>query len=100
MAVVGCTGNLVVLLGRILTPTNNIVHSLYIKNLALSDLLMGIYLFTIAAVDEHYRGVYLQYEYQWRHSVLCNLCGESNDVYVKVVDMWGKFNAIVRRNYV
>ncbi|KAK9720503.1 Leucine rich repeat [Popillia japonica] len=77
MATVGCVGNIVVLLGRLIIPTNNVVHSLYIKNLSFSDLLMGIYLFTIAGVDQHYRGVYLQHEYNWRHSSLCNICGKS-----------------------
>lgn len=75
MGAVGCTGNLIVLVGRLLTPTNNIVHSLYLRNLALSDLLMGVYLFIIASVDSQYRHVYLQYEYKWRHAFLCQLCG-------------------------
>lgn len=77
MGAIGCTGNLVVLFGRLLYPTTNVVHSLYIRNLALSDLLMGVYLFTIAGADQHYRGVYLLHEFRWRHSHLCNLCGES-----------------------
>jgi hypothetical protein len=75
MGTIGCTGNLIVLLGRLLAPTNNVVHSLYLRNLALSDLLMGVYLFAIAVADQHYRGVYLHYQYSWRHSYLCNLCG-------------------------
>ncbi|GJQ84561.1 GPRGPH [Trypoxylus dichotomus] len=76
MAAVGCVGNIIVLLGRLLVPTNNVVHSLYIKNLAFSDLLMGVYLFAIAGADQNYRGVYLQHEYEWRHSSLCNICGK------------------------
>lgn len=76
MGAVGCTGNLIVILGRLLAPTNNIVHSLYLRNLALSDLLMGIYLFIIASVDHQYRGVYLRHQYNWRHSFMCNLCGQ------------------------
>lgn len=72
---VGCIGNLVVFLGRLFTSTNNKVHSLYIRNLAISDLLMGIYLFIIAGADHQYRGIYLQNEFKWRHSSLCNLCG-------------------------
>lgn len=76
MGTIGCIGNLVVLLGRLLYPTNNVVHSLYIRNLALSDLLMGVYLLVIAAVDQHYRGKYLLYEYRWRHSKMCNFCGK------------------------
>ncbi|XP_049822980.1 relaxin receptor 2 [Aethina tumida] len=75
MGAIGCTGNLIVLLGRLLGPSNNVVHSLYLRNLAFSDLLMGIYLFIIAAVDQEYRGEYLMHQYQWRHSLRCNLCG-------------------------
>lgn len=76
MGAIGCVGNIVVFLGRLLTRNDNMVHSLYIRNLAISDLLMGVYLFTIAGADYHYRGVYLQYEYEWRHSLLCNICGK------------------------
>lgn len=78
MGTIGCIGNLIVLMGRFLAPTtnNNVVHSLYLRNLALSDLLMGIYLFSIATADSYYRGVYLTYQYVWRHSFMCNLCGE------------------------
>lgn len=80
MGAVGCVGNLVVLIGRLLAPTTNVVHSLYIRNLALSDLLMGIYLFAIASADHHYRGVYLEHEYDWRHSTLCNVCGKFSEI--------------------
>lgn len=75
MAGIGCTGNIIVLLGRHFAPSSNIIHSLYLKNLALSDLLMGIYLIIIAVEDQYYRGVYLTYQYKWRHSNLCKLCG-------------------------
>lgn len=78
MGAVGCIGNIVVLIGRLLAPTTNVVHSLYIRNLALSDLLMGVYLFTIAGADHYYRDVYLEHEYEWRHSQLCNICGNCN----------------------
>lgn len=80
MGIIGCTGNLVVLLGRQLTPINNVVHSLYIRNLALSDLLMGVYLLIIASVDQYYRGIYVKYEEVWRKSDLCNICGKQNNI--------------------
>lgn len=86
MGGIGCIGNLIVLLSRLIVPTNNVVHSLYLRNLALSDLLMGIYLFTIAGVDHHYRGVYLSYEFMWRHSLMCNLCGKSSDYTQQLVE--------------
>ncbi|KAF5295007.1 hypothetical protein FQA39_LY13317, partial [Lamprigera yunnana] len=102
MGAVGCSGNIVVLLGRLIAPTNNVVHSLYIRNLALSDLLMGIYLFTIASADSHYRGVYLQHEYYWRHSTLCNICGflstlscESSVLILSLVT-WDRFISVTQ----
>lgn len=102
MGAVGCSGNIIVLLGRLIAPTNNVVHSLYIRNLALSDLLMGIYLFTIASADHHYRGEYIQHEYDWRHSTLCNICGflstlscESSVLILSLVT-WDRFISVTQ----
>ncbi|KAB0799023.1 hypothetical protein PPYR_06903 [Photinus pyralis] len=102
MGAVGCSGNIIVLLGRLIAPANNVVHSLYIRNLALSDLLMGIYLFVIATADYYYRGMYLQYESDWRHSALCNLCGflstlscESSVLILSLVT-WDRFISVTQ----
>lgn len=51
------------------------VHSFLIANLAVSDLLMGMYLLTIAVVDIYYRGVYSVYDSAWRSSKLCAFAG-------------------------
>ena len=51
------------------------VHSFFIKNLALSDLVMGIYLFIIAYHDVLFRGEYIRHEEQWRNSWQCNFSG-------------------------
>ncbi|KAL3271130.1 hypothetical protein HHI36_021627 [Cryptolaemus montrouzieri] len=102
MGGIGCTGNIVVLLSRLIVPTNNVVHSLYLRNLALSDLLMGIYLFTIAGVDRHYRGVYLRYEFTWRHSLMCNLCGFlstlscESSVLILTLVTWDRFVSVTQ----
>ncbi|XP_017771648.1 PREDICTED: relaxin receptor 2-like isoform X2 [Nicrophorus vespilloides] len=103
MASVGCVGNVMVLLGRFIGgPTNNVVHSLYIKNLALSDLLMGIYLFAIASVDYRYRGEYLQHQWRWRHSTLCNICGFLNtlscesSVLILSLVTWDRFVSVTQ----
>ncbi|KAJ8954185.1 hypothetical protein NQ318_005780 [Aromia moschata] len=102
MGAIGCTGNLIVLLGRLFAPTNNVVHSLYLRNLALSDLLMGVYLFIIAAADQHYRGVYLRHQYTWRHSYTCSLCGflstlscESSVLILSLVT-WDRFVSVTQ----
>ena len=51
------------------------MHSLLITNLAVGDLLMGMYLLIIAAVDLQYRGIYIVYDVFWRHSGLCMFAG-------------------------
>jgi hypothetical protein len=80
MAVLACAGNTLVLLGRLVAREPNPVHSLYIKTLALADLLMGVYLLIIAAADWHYRDIYVKHDFQWRHSPICNICGTCNNV--------------------
>ena len=51
------------------------VHSFLISNLAISDLMIGIYLLIIAGADFHYRGVYIVYDQRWRRSELCQAAG-------------------------
>ncbi|KAK9876081.1 hypothetical protein WA026_011190 [Henosepilachna vigintioctopunctata] len=102
MGGIGCIGNIIVLLSRLIVPTNNVVHSLYLRNLALSDLLMGIYLFTIAGVDHHYRGEYLRYEFTWRHSMMCSLCGFlstlscESSVLILTLVTWDRFVSVTQ----
>jgi len=36
---------------------------------------MGVYLLTIASVDQYYRGTYIVYSAAWRSSVVCQLAG-------------------------
>lgn len=79
MAVLACAGNTLVLLGRLVAREPNPVHSLYIKTLALADLLMGVYLIIIAVADWHYRDIYIKHDFQWRHSSVCNACGAWRD---------------------
>ncbi|KAH7947936.1 hypothetical protein HPB52_017124 [Rhipicephalus sanguineus] len=68
VAIIACAGNLLVLVGRVMFREHNEVHSFYIKNLALADLLMGVYLLVIAAHDVRFRGEYIRHDYRWRHS--------------------------------
>lgn len=59
MAAVGIIGNLLVLFGRFLshskTTQGHVEHSLYLRHLAASDFLMGIYLAMIAIADIIFR---------------------------------------------
>ncbi|CAN7981822.1 unnamed protein product, partial [Ixodes pacificus] len=75
VALVACFGNVLVLVGRMVLREQNDVHSFYIKNLALADLLMGVYLFVIASHDVRFRGEYIRHDYQWRHSWGCSASG-------------------------
>ena len=50
-------------------------QSYLLVNLAVSDLLMGIYLTIVAAIDVHYRGDYARYDVAWKQSKLCTLAG-------------------------
>jgi hypothetical protein len=76
MATLACAGNTMVLLGRLVSREPNPVHSLYIKTLALADLMMGVYLLVIAVMDWHYRDIYVKRDFEWRHSSTCNACGQ------------------------
>ncbi|XP_052821512.1 relaxin receptor 2 [Octopus bimaculoides] len=75
IGVVGVLGNCLVLLGRFCINEDNKVHSFYIQNLALADMLMGVYLLTVGSKDMFYREKYLSNDQQWRYSWLCNSCG-------------------------
>lgn len=59
MAGVGIIGNLLVLFGRLFARSKRghgqVEHSLYLRHLAASDLIMGIYLAVIAVADIMFR---------------------------------------------
>ncbi|XP_034101380.2 relaxin receptor 2 isoform X1 [Drosophila albomicans] len=76
MASIAVVGNLLVLLGRYFYKSrSNVEHSLYLRHLAASDFLMGIYLTLIACADINFRGQYIRHEESWRHSGLCAFAG-------------------------
>lgn len=50
-------------------------HWLYILNLSIADLLMGIYLIIIATADVYYKGNYILHDRAWRRSPYCKLAG-------------------------
>ncbi|XP_058455658.1 relaxin receptor 2-like isoform X1 [Malaya genurostris] len=79
MAAVGISGNLLVLFGRYVVGTRSsqahAEHSLYLRHLAASDFLMGIYLAIIASADIMFRGQYLLFDEEWRSGAVCAFCG-------------------------
>src|SRR6266487_3775259 len=75
LGVVALVGNIIVILWRSKERVANRIYSFLITNLAMGDLLMGIYLLIIATVDAYYRGVYFVVDASWRESDLCKLSG-------------------------
>ncbi|XP_053951996.1 relaxin receptor 2 isoform X2 [Anastrepha ludens] len=76
MAFVATVGNLLVLLGRYFYKSrSNVEHSLYLRHLAASDFLMGVYLTVIACADIKFRGKYIIYDELWRQSLWCDFSG-------------------------
>ncbi|XP_072023507.1 uncharacterized protein [Amphiura filiformis] len=47
----------------------------FITNLALADLLMGVYLIVIASVDQYYSEYFPSFAKHWRNSALCKFAG-------------------------
>ncbi|XP_064082336.1 G-protein coupled receptor GRL101-like isoform X2 [Macrobrachium nipponense] len=68
-------GNSFVILWRILYSSGNKMHSFLIVNLGIGDLLMGVYLLIVAAVDLNFRGNYAVHAKEWRSSTLCQIAG-------------------------
>ncbi|OWF41099.1 G-protein coupled receptor GRL101 [Mizuhopecten yessoensis] len=70
-------GNVAVIFYRLSFDRNNITksYSIFILNLGLSDLLMGIYLVIIGGADAYYNDVYAWNDQKWRKSVLCTTAG-------------------------
>ncbi|XP_015770385.1 PREDICTED: uncharacterized protein LOC107348826 [Acropora digitifera] len=68
-------GNLIVILMRVVAKEDNKVQSVLLTNLAISDLLMGIYLLIIAIKDVQWQGEYFLHDFKWRSGVPCALTG-------------------------
>ncbi|KZC08539.1 Relaxin receptor 1 [Dufourea novaeangliae] len=72
---VTCMGNVLVLWGRFTAKDENRVLTIIIRNLAVSDTLMGIYLFVIAVADMIFRDNYNQVAISWMSSWFCTSLG-------------------------
>lgn len=68
-------GNTFVFLYRTKASDSERVPSVLIRNLSLADLLMGLYMLTIASVDAYYRGVYIENASSWKESIACQVLG-------------------------
>ena len=50
-------------------------YGIFVSNLAVSDLLMGVYLIIITSADVHYRGNYMMNDEAWRRGWICQFAG-------------------------
>ncbi|XP_033637279.1 uncharacterized protein LOC117298251 [Asterias rubens] len=69
-------GNLGVILWRFReknSKSSKIVHSFLVFNLAVSDLLMGVYMLIIASFDIYYGDEYFLHASEWRSSIGCKI---------------------------
>ena len=69
-------GNLFVLIWRFMEHgRESNVQVLLIKNLAASDLMMGVYMLIIASADAYYQQYFPSWSNVWRNGPLCKLAG-------------------------
>ena len=68
-------GNIFVVAWRSFLKEDNRVHSFLLTNLALSDLLMGLYLLIIAIKDVQWQGEYFKHDVSWRTGQMCQFAG-------------------------
>ncbi|XP_064641999.1 uncharacterized protein LOC135496567 [Lineus longissimus] len=72
---VAVLGNILVLLLRILAREPLTANTSIIISLALSDFLMGVYLFIVAGADMAFRGFYIEVDEAWRTGPGCAIAG-------------------------
>ena len=68
-------GNLFAIVMRVIIKEDNKVHSFLLTNLAISDLLMGVYLLIIAIKDVQWQGEYFKHDNNWRSGTTCAVTG-------------------------
>ena len=70
-------GNIFVILWRtkLNEDSRSKVQDYLILNLAVADLLMGVYMITIASADIFYRDVYILHADSWQSGIVCKLAG-------------------------
>ncbi|XP_072043156.1 uncharacterized protein [Amphiura filiformis] len=68
-------GNLFVLVWRNKRTTTNKVNTMLLSNLAISDLMMGIYMLIIASADFYFGDRFPMLSEKWRSGVTCRIAG-------------------------
>ena len=75
LGIVALVGNLSVIFWRLFYSEDSKVQPFLLKNLAVADFLMGVYLIIIAVQDTRWQGEYFKYDVQWRGGILCQVTG-------------------------
>ena len=75
LGILAFLGNLFVIIWRALDKEENRVQSFLLINLAVADLLMGVYLLTIAIMDLRWQGEYFMHDIEWRSGMGCRIAG-------------------------
>ena len=75
LGILAFLGNLLVIIWRIIDKEENKVHSFLLTNLAVADMLMGVYLLTIAIMDVRWQGEYFKHDEEWRSGLGCQIVG-------------------------
>ncbi|PFX13544.1 G-protein coupled receptor GRL101 [Stylophora pistillata] len=82
-------------------PDNNVVQSIMLVNLGISDGIIGIYLIIIAIKDLQWSGEYYLHDYEWRTGWFCHFNGAmsilSSEVSVMMISLiaWDRLKNIV-----
>ncbi|XP_046341218.2 G-protein coupled receptor GRL101-like isoform X1 [Haliotis rufescens] len=77
LAVMAVIGNLAALGFRLIYNRSVLKkgYGIFITNLCVADLIMGLYLVIIGAVGLFYKGTYMWHAYHWKRSILCQFSG-------------------------
>ncbi|XP_028413346.1 G-protein coupled receptor GRL101-like [Dendronephthya gigantea] len=68
-------GNLIVVVWRCISQDTNKVNSFFLTNLAVADLLMGVYMLIIAVKGTQWKNTFYLHDKSWRKSTLCVIAG-------------------------
>ncbi|WAR30205.1 GR101-like protein, partial [Mya arenaria] len=77
IGILAVLGNILSLLFRFLYDRQKLKkgYGIFVSNLALADLLMGLYMLIIGIADTKFRGRYIEFDESWRTSAWCHLAG-------------------------
>ncbi|XP_045167750.2 G-protein coupled receptor GRL101-like [Mercenaria mercenaria] len=77
IGILALIGNIISLVYRLLYDRKRLKlgYGIFVTNLALADLLMGVYMLIIAIADKIFRNRYIEVDDYWRNSAWCQLAG-------------------------